>query len=515
MNESYLIRRRVGFSILTGLGLIGILSLFASIIAYFNSGADTYEFENFNDKLFESHQPRVIVSFQEELNLTNNNPVLKSVVQSYIDAWHVINTSLNNRSETLLEDYFERDLSEYIIQGIHGGLYDDIRLIQTDIDHNIQISLISYDKQFASLEDSCVQLVKQAYDTNGELLWSRTYTYTINVNMVFREGRWRVSHWISEAHSCDNQITEVSGEKVRSFDNIKGVNYYPSANPWFSMWENFSIDTIQRDFATVAELGFNSVRIFLPFEFFDDAENDAEHLDYLLELVNLAQENNLYVIPALFDFNPSYSIEAYSKCDRYLENISQKIGNHPSIIAWDLKNEADLDFDVHGEKNVMTWLEFIRGRLRMYLPEAQVMVGWSRIDHIQLGNQFLDILSFHYYDDPKRFNQLLAIHDIKKINKPVFLGEFGMSTFKKWYYPIGQNSKDQLELFETLYPIVSENDMSFAVWTLYDFQEVPKYVVGSSPWRRWVQRKYGLLTESGDKKRAAVYLEQQLQPSKN
>jgi hypothetical protein len=43
-------------------------------------------------------------------------------------------------------------------------------------------------------------------------------------------------------------------------------------------------------------------------------------------------------------------------------------------------------------------------------------------------------------------------------------------------------------------------------WTLYDFEEIPKEVVGRLPWRQNAQKNFGFLDENGNKKPAFKYI---------
>ena len=43
-------------------------------------------------------------------------------------------------------------------------------------------------------------------------------------------------------------------------------------------------------------------------------------------------------------------------------------------------------------------------------------------------------------------------------------------------------------------------------WTLYDFVEIPKEVVGRLPWRKRAQEHFGFINKNGETKPALKYI---------
>ena len=84
------------------------------------------------------------------------------------------------------------------------------------------------------------------------------------------------------------------------------------------------------------------------------------------------------------------------------------------------------------------------------------------------------------------------------------LQEFGLSTYSGLWKPFGNDENDQTTYYERIFPILKSNNLHFAFWTLYDFEEVPTAVVGRLPWRRAPQKKFGILDSQGESKEAAT-----------
>jgi hypothetical protein len=80
-----------------------------------------------------------------------------------------------------------------------------------------------------------------------------------------------------------------------------GVNYWPRrSGP--AMWRRFDAGEIAEDFARIAALGLDTVRLFLQWEDFQPRadEVDAAMLDRLTQVCDLAAERGLRAMPVLF-----------------------------------------------------------------------------------------------------------------------------------------------------------------------------------------------------------------------
>ena len=64
--------------------------------------------------------------------------------------------------------------------------------------------------------------------------------------------------------------------------------------------------------------------------------------------------------PPLFRWVFCYSLLHWPDADRYLETLLTYFKNNPTILAWDLKNEPDLDYRTAGKEVVNSWLAYGR-----------------------------------------------------------------------------------------------------------------------------------------------------------
>ncbi|MEL7005860.1 MAG: cellulase family glycosylhydrolase, partial [Bacteroidota bacterium] len=276
-----------------------------------------------------------------------------------------------------------------------------------------------------------------------------------------------------------------SEEEFRS----KGINYYPADYPWDLFWPNFHKIPLKDDFELISNAGFNTVRIFVPYHQFGGSNVDDNELKKLTGLLDLAQSNNLKVIVTLFDFFLDYSVDRWTLSERHLEKVVSSFKDHPAIMAWDIKNEPDLDFEQHGKNEVKEWLKFITLCIRKYDSNHLVTIGWSNPKYLDDISDYVDYYSFHYYNDPKELNNYLEMD----FDKPIVLEETGQHSYNAWWYPFHKSAQDQEDYTSEILEVIDHYDLSYSFWTLYDFQNIPDNVVGTVYWRKGIQKNFGFI----------------------
>jgi hypothetical protein len=190
----------------------------------------------------------------------------------------------------------------------------------------------------------------------------------------------------------------------------------------------------------------------------------------------------------------------------HAKTIISGLKDHKAIIAWDIKNEPNLDFDSRGKVNVISWLDNMIDLVKSIDPNHAVTIGWSNVQSASILKDKVDFISFHYYESLDNLDT--SIKKLKKqtSNKPIVMGEFGISSYKGFWKPLGSSDIKQAKYHEKVQKIIAENDLQFISWTLYDFVNIPKEVVGSLPWRKNIQKKYGFIDGNGTKKAAFKYI---------
>ena len=122
-----------------------------------------------------------------------------------------------------------------------------------------------------------------------------------------------------------------------------------------------------------------------------------------------------------------------------------------------------------------------------------------------LLSEQLDFVSFHYYRDIDDFEK--GYKTLKKqINKPLVLQEFGLSSNRSLWNPLGASEKKQAEYYQEFQEVLTKAEVPYLSWTLYDFENIPNSVAGSLPWRKQKQKHVGFIDKNGNQKPAFEYM---------
>jgi hypothetical protein len=136
-----------------------------------------------------------------------------------------------------------------------------------------------------------------------------------------------------------------------------GVNYWPRGGT-AALWDRFDAGETGADFAHIAGLGLDTVRVFLRWDRFAPAIDrvDTAALDRLAALLSLAHDAGLGVMPVLFSGAPrdAGGIPAWARdpsgagaADMYRGPLldaqvrlasaaAERVGAHPALRAWDI-----------------------------------------------------------------------------------------------------------------------------------------------------------------------------------
>jgi hypothetical protein len=137
-----------------------------------------------------------------------------------------------------------------------------------------------------------------------------------------------------------------------------GVTYWPTRQGT-AMWQRFDAGEIREDFARIAALGLDTVRVFLRWDDFapEPTRTDPVMLDRFTKLVNLVRDAGLRIMPVLLgaevagvpflprwardERHPDHAGNIYSgplldAQVRYAGDVAAAVGNDDTIAAWDL-----------------------------------------------------------------------------------------------------------------------------------------------------------------------------------
>jgi hypothetical protein len=136
-----------------------------------------------------------------------------------------------------------------------------------------------------------------------------------------------------------------------------------------------------------------------------------------------------------------------------------------------------------------------------------VTIGWSNTKSATILQDKVDVVSFHYYDKLADFEaEYHKLKDKIKNNKPIILQEFGLSSYGGLWRPFVGSEEKQANYYKEIQKSMTKDTIPFMSWTLYDFDNVPKEVLGRLPWRTNPQKKFGFITSDGKKKLSYKYI---------
>jgi len=236
-----------------------------------------------------------------------------------------------------------------------------------------------------------------------------------------------------------------------------GFNYVPAnAISYTEMWmpSHFDQGLIDKELALAEEIGFNVLRVVLPFVVWE--HNPDEFITRMAEFVRLCESHGLRVMPALFDDcafgseerlkdpwygdqpdvldgwyangwtpSPGHSMvrdpSTWLRLERYVRHIVSSFRDTAGVVAWDLYNEPT-NGGLGGASlplvpRVFEWA-------RSCDPEQPLTVGiWNDNDELNsiiVSNT--DILTFHDYQPSDALTA--KIRKLRQYGRPIINTEW-------------------------------------------------------------------------------------------
>lgn len=271
---------------------------------------------------------------------------------------------------------------------------------------------------------------------------------------------------------------------------IRGVNYYPRDHAWaiFSEWNP---KQVRYELGVASQLGVNTIRTFIPVSAFGGAAANWQQQAAFKEFLAICAENRIRVVVGLFDSYRKWPAQGWDAWpapgtgamlvdEAHLRAVIRPYANDPTILAWDVYNEADWVtndewmWDAHAEQR-LRWIQQMVKVIRADAPNHLVMVGTifpastlvSRADVPSLA-ETTDIISIHYYAHAFPGSSMAEQFALarKGTDKPLLAGEIGFTSF-------GNKEAEQGAFLHSALTDAKNSDAAGAmVWTLVDFAKV-------------------------------------------
>ncbi|WP_306420473.1 glycoside hydrolase family 2 TIM barrel-domain containing protein [uncultured Winogradskyella sp.] len=474
----------------------------AAIFSYLNTGADRSTMLHTEIKQVDQYLPEFNWEPLNNEGRPMDQQTLKAIEDDYLDAWYVKYISYKTNTKTGIEDYYTKSARLNIFNIIDQNTTSQTTIEGTSLAHNPNLEFFSEDGQMVVITDKDVIEYKRIYK-GDKFITEINEISTYKVTLLLEDGFWRIRHLVK---SKSDFYYPKSSDNTFLVNNIKGINYYPKDTPWDIYGKNFDAFVISKDFEIIKNAGLNSVRLFVPYEDFGKSNVKIDKLKRLSKVLDIAESKNLKVLVTLFDFYGDYSVLDWTLNQKHVKIIINHIKNHKALMGWDIKNEPNLDFESRGKGLVQAWLDKMIDLVKFNDPNHPITIGWSNKENANLLADKLDFISFHYYEDLEKLSDSYTSLKSKIKDKPIVITEFGMSSYDGIWNPTGNSEKDQANYHKAIQDIFTANKIQFMSWTLYDFEKIPKEVVGRLPWRQNVQKHFGFIDKNGAKKASYKYI---------
>ena len=291
---------------------------------------------------------------------------------------------------------------------------------------------------------------------------------------------------------------------------LRLLNYYPASHPWSGMWTAYSHTDTVSDFARIAGLGANAVRIIVIPSVMGFAGGSVPPADaaHLADMVHVAASDGLSVQLTLFDtetfWDPSsQTTRKYADypglTKTWLSSLLAPYRTDPHVALAEVENEMN-PYD----PAQMAWARQVLGWLPGMLPGVpRTASTWGSSDGsreaalIDALGAGLDVLDGHLYGTPGENAAVLQTMQARALGRPIIVGEAGANSGTA--RSVG-GDEAQAKAYSLLLEVTHAYGIAdFAPWTLDDLTPA-----GTPSWLTPAdQAFYGLFRTDGSAKPAA------------
>lgn len=498
--------KRLNKNIYRALLLISFLAINATILygisavlSYLNTGADKSSMLHLQTKTNEAYLPKITWKSLQNEGRPMEKQTLQEIEKDYASAWYVRSVAYKSNNIFGIADYYTDSARVKLYRTIDLNKKTKTTVNITTLEHHPTLDFYSLDGTLVVFTDRNVLSYEETLIDN-EVVFRKKDTTSYKVIMLLEDGFWRIRHLVT----FDAQKEPIKSKRKtfvkEEIENIKGLNYYPKESPWNMCGVAFNDSIIAQDFKIIKKMGLNTARIFIPYEDFGKAKVHLKKIEKLRKILDAAEDNNIKIVVTLFDFYGDYDIIDWTLTHRHAETIVTAFKDHKAILAWDVKNEPDLDFESRGKEKVIAWLEQMVATIKIKDKKHPVTIGWSSPEAAVNLAAEVDFVSFHYYKKVADFKKSYAVLKKAVPNKPLVLQEYGLSSYSGIWNAFTGSQKKQATYYEEMQVALKEEKIPYLFWTLYDFEKIPTSVVGKLPWRKKPQEYYGCIDKDGKEK---------------
>lgn len=164
---------------------------------------------------------------------------------------------------------------------------------------------------------------------------------------------------------------------------LKLMNYFPADRGWHLMWTQWDSGVFDTDFARIAALGANGVRLILHAHTIGYPEPSTMMLDRLAELVDLAARHGLIAQLTRFDGWSDYTDLAGSAL--WADAVLSPYKDDPRVVFIELQNEIDTS-----NVDAMVWAKIMAPCVKSIAGSVPVTLSTSGTDSLTGLERIID-----------------------------------------------------------------------------------------------------------------------------
>lgn len=263
----------------------------------------------------------------------------------------------------------------------------------------------------------------------------------------------------------------------RYLRTLRLMNYFPADNGWQYMWTRWEPDRIADDFAVMATMGANAVRITVFPDVMGFPTPSPVMQSRLSQILGMAGDHGLRVQLSLFDQFTDFADVPGSLT--WAHDLLEPLSGRSRDLAFiDLRNELDAP-STTGDPRVYRWVDALLPAVKGDAPGVPATLSVTAPAHINGLRAALrvepDFWDLHYYSSDGLAYPTMDEAIGAAAPLPVFVGETGFATAADGSPPGLPAGEPSLEAYQAhYYQVVEQAALSLglgaaAPWTLYDF----------------------------------------------
>ncbi len=422
------------------------------------------------------------------------------ITDTWLRSWAQLAILAETGDQSGLEVYF----SGSALDGLAAGASDWAERPAEQIGHRLRLVFYSEDGQVVGLRSEESRVLR-SHPVSGEPGWYDAVE-EYEAIMLLEDGNWRLSHLVRRATDGAWWIEPPDPATDPVPEQLRGINYYPQSAPWQRVWLDVDPRVVAADLDRIADLGLDSVRIFLPFEELNGRWTEPDNLAPVLAFLDMADDRGLGVVVTLFDGRTDHRVFRWDADEDHLNRVVPVLAAHPALLMWDLKNEPDRDVGIFDTEIdlIYAWLGHMGRVVRDLDQSTPLTIGWATPEAAAAAPALVDVVSFHYYGEADELSAAVeTIRANQGLGVPLLLSEYGLPTWNT-IFPGGHTEQEQAAYYADILQVANEVDVGATMaWTLWDLAEPPPDA-GSLPWATGPQTTLGLLHADGSEKLAAA-----------